>query len=101
MEFGMMKAAALKFLPLLFLLFAAGCITADNNYLRPVDFVKRLEADGVKVTAVNPLNPLPLQATEALELQVANFVAVGSGGSRKQAEIAAARNMCRYLKAGG
>ena len=72
MEFGMMKAAALKFLPLLFMLFTAGCITADNNYLRPVDFVKHLEADGVKVTAVNPLNPLPLQATEALELQVAN-----------------------------
>jgi len=36
-----------------------------------------------------------------VELLVANFVAAGSGGSRKQAEIAAARNMCRYLKAGG
>lgn len=36
-----------------------------------------------------------------VELKVANLVAVGSGGSRKLAEIAAARNMCRYLKAGG
>lgn len=68
----MMKAAALKFLPFLLLFFAAGCTTGDNNYLRPVDFVKRLEADGVKVSAVNPLSPLPLQATEALELKVAN-----------------------------
>lgn len=36
-----------------------------------------------------------------VELKVANLVAVGSGGSRKLAEIAAASNMCRYLKAGG
>lgn len=33
-----------------------------------------------------------------VELRVANFVAVGSGGSRKLAEIAAAKIMCDYLK---
>lgn len=36
-----------------------------------------------------------------VELTVANLVTIGSGGSRKLAEISAARNMCRYLKAGG
>ena len=36
-----------------------------------------------------------------VELTVANLVTIGTGGSRKLAEIAAARNMCRYLKAGG
>jgi ribonuclease-3 len=33
-----------------------------------------------------------------VELRVANFVAIGSGGSRKLAEIAAAKIMCDYLK---
>ena len=33
-----------------------------------------------------------------VELHVANLVAIGSGGSRKLAEIAAARIMCDYLK---
>ena len=33
-----------------------------------------------------------------VELRVANFVAIGSGGSRKLAEIAAAKVVCDYLK---
>ena len=44
------------------------------------------------------LQHLPLFEVEVV---VAHLVAIGSGGSRKLAEVAAARNMCRYLKAGG
>ena len=54
------------------LLTVAGCSSygPDNNYLRPVDFVRRLEQDGIRVKSVNPLSPEPIAAGEALELSV-------------------------------
>ena len=49
-----------------------GCQTFDqgNNYLRPVDFAKRLQSDGFRVSAIRRLDPRPLAAADAVELTV-------------------------------
>ena len=48
----------------------AGCAN-DNNYLQPEDFVSHLRKNGIQVEKINKLDPRPLGATEALEVQVA------------------------------
>ena len=48
----------------------AGCAN-DNNYLQPGDFVSHLRKNGIKVEKINQLDPGPLGATEALEVQIA------------------------------
>ena len=53
-----------------FLLLLFSACTADNNYLQPSDFATVLRKEGVKIEQVNPLDPRPLGATEALELKV-------------------------------
>ncbi len=66
---GLFFAAAL-----LFLTVTSGCstVSAKNNYLRPVDFVRHLEKNGIDVSQVRQLAPEPLAAGEALELKVGN-----------------------------
>lgn len=56
----------------IFTLVLTGCHSfgPDNNYLRPVDFAKKLQADGFKVSAVRRLDPRPLAAADAIELTV-------------------------------
>ena len=55
------------------LLFSSGCTWGENNnnYLKPADFAAALTKAGVTVERSNPLDPAPLNATEALELKVA------------------------------
>ena len=48
----------------------AGCVN-DNNYLQPEDFVAHLRKNGIKVEKVQKLDPRPLGATEAVEVQIA------------------------------
>jgi hypothetical protein len=48
----------------------AGCAN-NNNYLQPEDFVSHLRKNGIKVEETNRLDPRPLGATEALEVQIA------------------------------
>ena len=48
----------------------AGCAN-NNNYLQPEDFVSHLRKNGIKVEKTNRLDPRPLGATEALEVQIA------------------------------
>ena len=43
----------------------------ENNYLKPTDFAIALHKAGIKIEQVNPLSPIPLNATEALELKIA------------------------------
>lgn len=54
---------------LLLTLFFTGC-TQSNNYLRPVDFVVHLQRSNIKVESVNPLDPMPLGASDALEMKI-------------------------------
>lgn len=62
------KIAVMTFVAAAAMIFA-GC-SGDNNYLQPVDFAAALRKEGIKVDRVNPLDPRPLGATEALELRV-------------------------------
>ncbi len=59
-----------------FMLTAAisGCssISSKNNYLRPADFARHLNNEGVRVESVRPLAPEPLSAGEAVELKIGN-----------------------------
>ena len=52
---------------------SSGCSFTDNknNYLKPSDFAVALHKAGLKIEKVNPLSPIPLNATEALELKIA------------------------------
>jgi len=59
------------FAAVMFLALCSGCLSVDNNYLKPEDFATRLKKDGLKVDGVRPLNPLPLSATSAVEITVA------------------------------
>ena len=53
-------------------LFVSGCnsLSAHNNYLRPADFARKLQADGFQVTAARQLDYRPLAAADAIELTV-------------------------------
>ena len=55
------------------LLVLSGCSSVDNknNYLKPEDFAAALTKAGVKIEQTRPLDPAPLNATEAIELKVA------------------------------
>ena len=56
------------------LLIFSGCsgwFTNENNYLKPSDFAIALHKAGIKIEQVNQLSPIPLNATEALELKIA------------------------------
>ena len=68
-----MKKQFLGLLALGMILFS-GChwFEPDNNYLNPEDFARKLILDGIKVDAVRPLNPQPVSATSALEIQIGN-----------------------------
>ena len=59
---------------LVFLVGLSGCssLSSKNNYLRPVDFARHLDSEGVKVASVRQLDPRPLSAGEAIELKVGN-----------------------------
>ena len=56
------------------LMLLSGChwFEPDNNYLNPEDFARRLVLDGIKVDAVRQLNPQPIAATSAVEIQIGN-----------------------------
>ena len=74
MEIFMKKAVYIRVLTLLKLflpvLLFSGCalFEPDNNYRRPVDFVRHLDSRGIKVNAVRMLDPAPIGAGDALEL---------------------------------
>lgn len=57
-------------MPVIVLLLAGGCFSADNNYLRPEDFASRLEQAGIKVSSVRPLPGAPFKATSGVAVMV-------------------------------
>ena len=49
----------------------AGCMSVDNNYLRPEDFADYLTRAGIKVDGVRPLLPDPFRATSGCGIMIA------------------------------
>lgn len=49
----------------------AGCMSIDNNYLRPEDFADYLTRAGIKVDGVRPLLPDPFRATSGCGIMIA------------------------------
>ncbi len=49
----------------------AGCMSFDNNYLRPEDFADYLTRAGIKVDGVRPLLPDPFRATSGCGIMIA------------------------------
>ena len=71
-----MKQYLIKLIaPAVALLIFSGCAgwssDNENNYLKPSDFAVALHKAGLNIEKVNPLSPIPLNATEALELKIA------------------------------
>jgi len=51
-------------------LFLCSCFTPQNNYLKPEDFAARLEAEGIKVTAVRSIPGEPFLADAGAAIMV-------------------------------
>lgn len=82
------------------LLFSSGCTLGENNnnYLKPADFAAALTKAGVTVERSNPLDPAPLNATEALELKVAGS---GIGVYKFDRSIRVSRERLERIKKAG
>lgn len=67
----LLRCKKLLLLPLLMLLFLAGCTASDaNNYLRPTDFASYLTRAGIKNEGVRPVPGDPFGASEACAIMV-------------------------------
>ena len=69
MEFFVMRTVFCT-LAAAFLLTGCALWEADNNYLQPEDFARKLAKDGIYVEAIRPLNPQALAAGAAMEFKI-------------------------------